>query len=158
MANIFVSIYRWSKKPPSREGLFLRSLNWTWVIVFLITWLTTELNCRFYTTDQGKAIDSFYLHSICLSLFFHCLLFPAFVIFKKKILKIALGLAWLAAFLYPIISSIYMYREFFHPFPIQHKTRFILQILFDLAMFIAYVFIVVRKANKFNEATGSIPK
>lgn len=158
MANIFVSIYRWWKKPPSREALFHRSLSWTLVIVFLITWLTTELNCRFYTTDQGKAIDSFYLHFICVSLFFHCMLFPVFVIFKRKILKIALGLAWLAGILSPIIFIINMYQEFFHDIPIYHKSRFILQILFDLAMFITYVFIVVRKANKFNKATESIPK
>ena len=86
------------------------------------------------------------------------MLFPVFVIFKRKILKIALGLAWLAGILSPIIFIINMYQEFFHIFPIHHKTRFTLQILFDLAMFITYVLIVVRKANKFNEATGSIPK
>jgi len=158
MSNIFVSIYRWWKKPPSSEALFHRSLSWTWVIVFLITWLTTELNCRFYTTDQGKAIDSFYLHFICVSLFFHCMLFPVFVIFKRKIFKIALGLAWLAGILSPIIFIIYMYQEFFHIIPIHYKTRFILQILFDLLMFLTYVFIVVRKAKKFNAASISKPK
>ncbi len=156
MPNLFVSIYRWFKKPPkNREGLFLRSLSRSWMSLYLLPVLTTTLNCSYFNPAKEQAIDGFYLYYIVVALFFPFMLFPIFVISKKMILKIIFGLFAIAGFLGPIVFIISMYQEFFHVFPLAHKTRFILQILFDLAILITYVFIVVRKANKFNAATIS---
>jgi len=154
MPNIFVSLYRWFKKPPkNREGLFLRTLSWSWMSLFFLPVLTTALNCSYFKPAKEQAIDGFYLYNIVVALFFPFMLFPIFVISKKMILKIIFGLFAIAGFLGPIVFIISMYQEFFHDIPLAHKTRFILQILFDLAILITYVFIVVRKANKFNAAT-----